>query len=203
MDPYLSMMLASNMTANISLSIVIILLLCCSGFFSGAETAFTTVSNLRLRNLAENKVKGARKAVYIVENYKKTLTTLLVGNNLVNIACTTICAYLFSVWFRNPTIANILNTVVMTIVVLIFGEIIPKATSKANSEKVALRYSGIMFFLMKILTPITFVFLALQKKMIKEKDDATPTVTEDELESIIDTMEEEGVIDSDDADLIQ
>ena len=203
MDPYLPTILASNMTTNIVLIISIVLLLCCSSFFSGAETAFTTVSNLRLRTLAENKVKGARKAVYISENYKKTLTTILVGNNLVNIACTTICAYLFSNLIKNPTLANILNTVIMTIIVLIFGEILPKATSKSNSEKIALKFSGILFFLMKILTPITFLFLALQNKVVKEKEDSTPTVTEDELESIIDTMQEEGVIDSDNANLIQ
>ncbi|MBQ7881044.1 MAG: HlyC/CorC family transporter [Clostridia bacterium] len=203
MDPYLPTMLATNMATNIALLLSIVLLLCCSAFFSCSETAFTTVSNLRFRTLAENKVKGARKAVYISENYKKTLTTILVGNNLVNIACTTICAYLFSNLIKNPTLANVLNTVIMTIIVLIFGEILPKAVGKMNGEKMALRFSGILFFLMKVLTPITFLFLALQNKVVKEKEDATPTVTEDELESIIDTMQEEGVIDSDDADLIQ
>lgn len=203
MDPYLPTMLATNMATNIGLLISIVLLLCCSAFFSGSETAYTTVSNLRFRTLAENKVKGARKAVYISENYKKTLTTILVGNNLVNIACTTICAYLFSSLIKNPTLANVLNTVIMTIIVLIFGEILPKAFGKMSGERMALRFSGILFFLMKIMTPITIPFLALQNKMIKAKDDSTPTVTEDELESIIDTMQEEGVIDSDDANLIQ
>ncbi len=203
MDPYLPTMLATNMTTNIVLTISIILLLCCSAFFSGSETAYTTVSNLRFRTLAENKVKGARKAVYISENYKKTLTTILVGNNLVNIACTTICAYLFSSLIQNPTLANVLNTVIMTIIVLIFGEILPKAIAKMSGERMALRFSGLLFFLMKIMTPITLPFLALQNKMVKAKEDSTPTVTEDELESIIDTMQEEGVIDSDDADLIQ
>ncbi len=203
MDPYLPTILAANTTTSIVLSLSIVLLLCCSAFFSCAETAFTTVSNIRLRTLAESKTKGARKAVYVSENYKKTLTTILVGNNLVNIACTTICAYLFSVLIKNPTLANILNTVIMTIVVLIFGEIMPKAIGKLNSEKMALKFSGILFFLMKVFIPITALFLALQNKLIKTKEDATPTVTEDELESIIDTMQEEGVIDSDDADLIQ
>ena len=203
MDPYLPTMLATNMATNIALSLSIVLLLCCSSFFSCSETAFTTVSNLRLRTLAENKAKGARKAVYISENYKKTLTTILVGNNLVNIACTTICAYLFSMLIKNPTLANILNTIIMTIIVLIFGEILPKAVGKMSCEKMALRFSGVLFFLMKVMTPITAPFLALQNKMVKSKEDTTPTVTEDELESIIDTMQEEGVIDSEDAELIQ
>ena len=203
MDPYLPNMLSISVGTGVGLSVVIILLLCCSAFFSCSETAYSTVSNLRLRSLAENKAKGARKAVYVSEHYKKALTTILVGNNLVNIACTTICAYLFSMLIKNPTLANVLNTVIMTIIVLIFGEIMPKAAGKVNGEKFALRFSGMLFLLMKILTPITFVFLALQNKMVKTKVDDTPTVTEDELESIIDTMQEEGVIDSDDAELIQ
>lgn len=203
MEPYLPTMLSMNLSTGFGLLLVIVFLLCCSAFFSCGETAFTTVSNLRLRSLAENKVKGARKAVYISEHYKKTLTTILVGNNLVNIACTTICAYVFSSLIKNPTLSSALNTVIMTIVVLIFGEILPKAIAKMNSEKMALRFSGILFILIKILTPITLPFLVLQNKVIKSKNDDTPTITEDELESIIDTMEEEGVIDSDDADLIQ
>ena len=203
MDPYLPSMLNISVGTGVGLSIVIVLLLCCSAFFSCSETAFSTVSNLRLRSLAENKAKGARKAVYVSEHYKKALTTILVGNNLVNIACTTICAYLFSILIKNPTLANVLNTAIMTIIVLIFGEIMPKAAGKINGEKLALRFSGVLYFLMKLLTPITFVFLALQNKMVKTKVDDTPTVTEDELESIIDTMQEEGVIDSDDAELIQ
>lgn len=203
MDPYLPSMLNINLGTTSGLSVVIVLLLCCSAFFSCSETAFTTVSNLRLRSLAENKVKGARKAVYVSEHYQKTLTTILVGNNLVNIGCTTICAYLFSILIKNPTLSNVLNTIIMTIIVLIFGEILPKAAGKINGEKFALRFSGVLFFLMKVLTPITFFFLKLQNKVVKTKSDDTPTVTEDELESIIDTMEEEGVIDSDDAELIQ
>ena len=203
MDPYLPSMLSINVGTSIGLSVVIILLLCCSAFFSCSETAYSTVSNLRLRSLAENKAKGARKAVYVSEHYKKALITILVGNNLVNIACTTICAYLFSTLIKNPTLANVLNTVIMTIIVLIFGEIMPKAAGKINGEKFALRFSGMLFLLMKLFAPITCVFLALQNKMVKTKVDDTPTVTEDELESIIDTMQEEGVIDSDDADLIQ
>ena len=202
MDP-LPTLLVANATSSVVLSISIVVLLLCSAFFSCSETAFTSISNLRLRSMAENKVKGARKAVYIKENYQKTLTTILVGNNLVNIACTTICAYLFTSLIKNPTLANVLNTVIMTIIVLIFGEITPKAKAKINSEKIALKFSGALYVLVKIFTPVTWVFIKLQSAMVKQQEETTPTITEDELESIIDTMEEEGVIDSDDADLIQ
>lgn len=182
----------------------VIVLLLFSAFFSSAETAFSRANLIRMKNYADEKKKGARRAVYICENFDKTLSTILVGNNLVNIASTTICAYLFSKFIINPTISNLLNTVVMTIIILIFGEILPKSLAKNNPEGFALKISGFLFFLMKVLTPITFLFGLMQKAANKKsKSDINPTVTEDELESIIDTMTEEGVIDSEDADILQ
>ena len=201
LTPYLGA-ISNTIKVNILLGFVVIFLIMCSAFFSSCETAFSTVNNIRLRNYADEKRKGARKAVYICENFDKTLSTILVGNNLVNIACTTICAYIFSTLFTSPTLANVLNTVIMTIIILIFGEIMPKSFAKQNPEKFALRFSGLLFAIMKVLYPITLVFIKLQKAFIKN-DVTNPTVTEDELESIIDTMEEEGVINSEDADLIQ
>ena len=188
---------------TIVLFLIIILLLCLSAFFSSAETAFTTASVPRLKSLADEKVKGARYAVYIAENTDKTLIAILIGNNFVNICSTTLCAFLFGVLISNPTLSNILNTVVMTIIVLIFGEILPKTLATKSPEKLALKFSGVMFVYMKIMTPLIFVFSGLQKLFSKKNKEAKPTVTEDELESIIDTMEEEGVIDGEDADLIQ
>ena len=182
----------------------LIILLSLSAFFSSSETAFSTANLIRMRNYADEKVKGARKALWIMEHYDKTLATILVGNNFVNIASTTLCAIIFGKFILNPTLANILNTVIMTIVVLIFGEICPKSLAKASADKLALKFAGVMFFLVKVLTPVTYPFYALQKTMLKSvKADENPTVTEDELESIIDTMEEEGVLDAEDADLIQ
>ena len=175
-----------------------------SAFFSASEMAFTTVNQIRLKNLADNKARGARKAIYITEHYDKTLATILIGNNLVNIGLTTICAYIFGVFVTNPTLANILNTVIMTIIVLIFGEILPKTIGKADPLKLALRFSGIMFVIYKVLTPISWVFLKMQKLATKKnKPTDEPSVTEGELESIIDTMEEEGVIDKDNAHIMQ
>jgi len=184
--------------------ILLIFCLVCSAFFSASETAFSGINMIRMKNYAEEKRKGARRALYIMEHFDKTLSTILVGNNFVNIASTTICAYLFGKFILNPTLANVLNTVIMTIIILIFGEIIPKSLAKANPEKTAMRYSGMLFVIMKILTPITFFFGLLQKAALKKvKTSDEPTVTEDELESIIDTMEEEGVIDHDNKEIIQ
>jgi len=183
--------------------ILLVFCLICSSFFSSSETAFSGANMIRIKNYAEEKKKGARRALYIMEHYDKTLSTILVGNNFVNIASTTICAYIFGKFILNPTLANVLNTVVMTIIILIFGEILPKSIAKANPEKYALKFSGILFFLMKVLTPITFFFGLMQRAATRKSKTNEPTVTEDELESIIDTMEEEGVLDSDNANLIQ
>lgn len=190
---------------NIWLYVVAILLIACSAYFSASETSFSTVNQIRLKSLADDNVKGARKAIYITEHWDKGLSTILIGNNLVNIGVTTICAYVFSTIITNPTLANVLNTVIMTIIILIFGEILPKTTVKVEPLKFALRTSLILYLLMKLFTPISFVFQKLQNLATKRSKsaEAEPTVTEDELESIIDTMEEEGVIDEDNASIMQ
>ena len=196
---------ATSFTVTDGLSILgIVLLLVLSAFFSASETAFTTANALRIKNYADEKVKGARRAQYVVDNYDKALVCLLVGNNLVNIASTTLCAYMFSKFIISPTIANLLNTVIMTIVLLIFGEILPKAYAKHNPEKFALKVSGIIFVFMKVIYVIAMPFYGLQKLVLRKKTtQEEPTITEDEFESIVDTMEEEGVIDSENAEMIQ
>ena len=200
-----TLVLAQSITQNdVLLLIGIVVLIFCSAFCSASETAYSSINSLRLKTLAEEKKKGSGKAIYITENFEKTLSCILTFNNLVNIACTTVAGYLFAKFFINkPTIANLLNTVVLTIVILIFGEILPKAKAKANPEKYALRYSGAIYFLLRY-SLIYYPFYLLQKKITKKNEnDSTPTVTENELESIIDTMEEEGVIDHDDKEILQ
>ena len=199
-----TMFLAQIITqSDVILLLGIIILIYCSAFCSASETAYSSCNSLRLKTLAEEKRKGSRKAIYITENFEKTLSCILTFNNLVNIACTTIAGYLFGKFIINPTIANLLNTVVLTIVILIFGEILPKARAKANPEKYALRHAGAIYFLLKY-TFIYYPFYFLQKQITRKKEiDAVPTVTENELESIIDTMEEEGVIDHDNKEILQ
>ena len=199
-----TLVLAQSITQNdILLLIGIVVLIFCSAFCSASETAYSSINSLRLKTLAEEKKKGSGKAIYITENFEKTLSCILTFNNLVNIACTTVAGYLFAKFVIDPTIANLLNTVVLTIVILIFGEILPKAKAKANPEKYALRYSGAVYFLLRY-SVIYYPFYFLQKKITKKKEvDQTPTITENELESIIDTMEEEGVIDHDDKEILQ
>lgn len=205
MDHPCSILAITKLTqGDIFLFIGIILLVVCSAFFSSSETAYSSSNSLRLKTLAEEKAKGARRAIYIAENFEKTIACILTFNNLVNIGATTIAGYLFAKFIISPTLANLLNTVVLTIVILIFGEILPKAKAKRNPEQTAMKYSGILYFLLKY----SFIYLPfywLQKASIKKNkiDNETPTVTEDELESIIDTMEEEGVIDHSNREIIQ
>lgn len=187
----------------IILLIAIMILIMCSAFFSSSETAYSTVNIIRLKSLVEEKEKGSKKALWIAENFDRTLTTILVGNNFVNIAATTLAAVLFSQIIPSDTLANIANTIIMTILVLIFGEIMPKCLAKENAEKIALRYAGTLYFLMKVLYPMVACFMGIRKLFTKNiKIEDTPTVAGSELDTIIDTMESEGEIDEDDADLM-
>ena len=201
------MILATQFTSvHAVLIVAIVILLLCSSFFSASETAFSFMNVLRIRSMAENKVKGARKALYIAEHSDRVLTTILVGNNIVNILSTTICAFLLSQFIQNPTLLNVMNTVVMTIIILITGEILPKSLAKAQPEKFAVKVAGIMYFLMKLLYPIVICFYGLQKLCTRKKEaenEQNTTFTEDELESIIDTMQEEGVLEDSESDIIQ
>ena len=188
----------------ILLGVLLIILLIFSAFFSSSETAYSAVSVMKLKTFVEEKRRGAKKALWIAEHYDRAITTLLVGNNLVNIAASTISVAIFAILISNPTLSNIISTIVMTIIVLIFGEILPKSIAKEKSESIALSYANILYFLIKIFYPIVIIFIGIKKLTFKNiSKSEQPTVTESELENIIDTMESEGVIDSEDADLMQ
>lgn len=188
-----------GMTDAISL-VAVVLLVVLSAFFSSSETAFSSVNTMRIKNYAEEKVKGARRAQYICDHFDMALVSFLVGNNLVNIANTTLCAYLFGKFILNPTLANVLNTVIMTIIILIFGEILPKGYAKHNPEKFVLKFSGAIYAFMKLIYIVALPFYGLQKVVLKNKE--IHKITEDEFETIVDTMEDQGVIDSDNASII-
>lgn len=192
-----------DFSKKIPLFVVLIILLMFSAFFSSCETALSSINIIRLKNFVEEKRKGAKKALYLAERFDVTLVTLLVGNNLVNIGATTIAASVITDLIKNPTLASLANTFLMTVIILIFGEIMPKSTAKQKPEQIALKFSGILYFIQKILWPLTFVFYSLTKLFVNKEKNNAPQVTEEELESIIDTMEDEGVIDDDNAELMQ
>ena len=184
---------------------IIILLVMCSAFFSSTETAYSSVSKIRLKNYADNGNKKAKRAYEIVENYDKALATLLVGNNIVNIAASSLATLLF-VSFWGETNGTLASTVILTIVVLIFGEVLPKNIAIENSEKMCMNSSGMLYTLMVLLTPITFLLLKLNniaKNIASNDNEKEPTVTEDELKYIVESIEEEGVLEEQESNLVQ
>ena len=188
------------------LSAVILLLVMCSAFFSSTETAYSSVSQLRLKSYAESGNKKARRAYQISESYDKALSTILVGNNIVNIAASSLATILF-VGFFGEANGTILSTVILTIVILIFGEAMPKNFAKENSEKTAMSSSGILYALMVLFTPITFLLLKInqlaKKIAVRDNGEKEPTVTEDELKIIVENSEDEGVLEEQESELVQ
>lgn len=182
--------------------IIIIILVFLSAFFSAAETAFTSANRIRLKYMHEEGSKGAGCALKVIEKYDKCLTTILVGNNIVNIGtsslATLLCVNLFG--DRGPVIA----TAATTIIVLIFGEITPKTIAKGNAEAMSIFFGRILSGLMFILTPISAVFLLIQKgatRLFNKKSEVT--VTEQELMHIIDEIEDEGVLEAQESALVR
>ena len=183
--------------------IAVVFLIILSAFFSLAETAYSSVNIVKLRNHMEGKRKGAKKAVYIAEKFDLTLTTIQVGSNLINITAITLFSYVITNVILNSVLAVIIIILLMLILIVIFGEMLPKSYSKENAEQVALNASGLLYFVIKILFPITWIFIKVKKLFNKKSSLFEPYVTEDELESIIDVMEYEGVIEKDNAELLQ
>lgn len=184
---------------------VIILLVMCSAFFSSTETAYSSVSKVRLKNYADNGNKKAKKAYYISEHYDKALSTILVGNNIVNIAASSLGTLLF-VSFLGDASGTLVSTVVLTVVVLIFGEVMPKNIAKENSESFCMSSATVLLVLMFIFTPVTYLLLQINKLVKKIADKSNkkePTVTEDELKYIVESIEEEGVLEEQESELVQ
>ncbi len=182
--------------------IIIIILVFLSAFFSAAETAFTSANRIRLKYMHEEGSKGAGCALKVIEKYDKCLTTILVGNNIVNIGtsslATLLCVNLFG--DQGPVIA----TAATTIIVLIFGEITPKTIAKGNAEAMSIFFGRILSGLMFILTPVSAVFLLIQKgatRLFNKKSEVT--VTEQELMHIIDEIEDEGVLEAQESTLVR
>ena len=190
-------------TFSFPLLIILIALLLLSAFFSMSETAYSSCNIVRLRVYTEDGKKDAKRALETAENFEKTLTTVLVGNNIVNITMATIATRFFALFILNSDVSDLVSTIAITVMVLIFGEIVPKSLAKKYADWLALKLATPIFICKIILFPFTCIFGAIQKALSFSHNDQEPSVTEDELESILDTMSEEGVIHDDEAELIQ
>lgn len=182
--------------------IAIVILIAFSAYFSASETAFTSINRIRIKNLANDGNKRARMVQELSERYDDLLSTILVGNNIVNIATSAIATVLFMEMY--PIYGATISTVVVTIVVLIFGEISPKSLAKENPEKFAMTSAPFLKFLLILLTPVNWLFKCWKKllALIFHTDEVKP-ITEDELLTIVEEAETEGGIDEEQSELIQ
>lgn len=178
---------------------VILVLMLCSALFSACETAFSSVNKIRLKSDAMQGNQRAAKALELAESFDRALTTILIGNNLVNILSASLCTILFTKWFGEGSVG--FSTLAMTVLVLIFGEILPKNYAKNHAEKMALFFAAPLRALIWILTPLIFLFNQLAKLVSKKGEE--PSVTEDELKVIVDQIEEEGVLEEQESDLVR
>ncbi len=195
---------------SIGLIIIMVILLALSAFFSATETAFSTFNRIRMKSMAQSGNKKAALVMKYDDKYDKMLNSVLIGNNIVNISLSSIATLFFVDLLTkvDPTSAQSIgatvSTVVITIAVLIFGEISPKIIAKSNADKVALSFVYVVNAIIVVLTPLSAIFGAWSKlvmKVFKSKDQNT--VTEEELMTIVDEAEEDGTIESDEGDLIR
>lgn len=183
---------------------ILVILLFLSAFFSSAETALTTVNRIRLRTLAEEGDKRAERVLRITDDSGKMLSAILIGNNIVNLSASSLATSLaIRLW---GSVAVGIATGVLTILILIFGEISPKTLATIYSERIALSYSGVIEMLIKVLTPVIYIINKLSMGflfLLKVDPNAGGShMTEEELRTIVDVSKESGVIESEEHEMI-
>ena len=192
--------------------VVILIMILLSAFFSASEISFNASNKMRLKKSAEAGSKTAALAYRISENFTSALSAILIGNNLANIAASTAATVITMSLLLNinaggsDSLASLIATLVMTFLILIFGEIVPKIVAKNNADVTVLWFAYPIRILTYILYPVVWLVMGLVRLLSKiwgKDNDEGPTVIEEELSSIIDTVEEEGVIDEGQSDLLQ
>lgn len=184
--------------------VMLVILLIGSGFFSASETALMSLSRIRIRHMQEEEVKGAKLVGKLTEDSGKLLSSILVGNNVVNIAATSISTSLFISILGTQGVA--VATALMTILVLIFGEITPKTIAANNSEKIAILVSKPIKVIILILTPVVWVFNIITNIIFKifgiKSKSGQPYITEEELRTMVNVSQEEGVLEIEERQII-
>lgn len=182
---------------------VLALLIMLSAFFSSAETALSTVSKVKIRTLVEQGDKRAATLQKVLDRYSKMLSAILIGNNIVNISASSLATSMVIRLYGNVYVG--LATGVLTIVVLLCGEIVPKNWAMLNNEKIALFYGGIIFGLMQILTPVIYIVDKLSggiMKLLRIDINQKAAMTESELRTYVEVSHEDGVIESEEREII-
>ncbi len=189
-------------SSNLTIAITLVVLIGLSAFFSGSETAFSTFNRVRMKSRANLGDKRADRALKLADNYTNLLSTILIGNNIVNILASSLATVLFTDLFGAKGVT--VSTIVMTVLVLIFGEITPKSIAKERAEGMALSLGGPLKAVSVVLTPLNAIFSLWRRlldRVIKPAGDAG--ITEEELLTIVDEAENEGGLDEHESDLIR
>lgn len=188
------------------LILLVVFLVICSGFFSASETAFATASKPRLKNEAESGNPRAIRAESIVDHFVQAISTILVGNNLVNIATTSVITLLCTeYYFPDSSRADLIAEGIATIVLLIFGEIFPKILAADHSNQLVLAFSAPLKAVMLVFKPVVFVVSAMVEKLsvLWTPEDQEPSMTDEELAMVVDSIQEEGVFTESEGELIK
>lgn len=189
---------------SIILLVIIIFCVIMSGYFSATETAFSTLNRIKMKNMAEDGNKKAAKALKLADNYDTLISTILIGNNIVNILASSLATVLFVKLLRDENLATTLSTVVMTVAVLIFGEVSPKSIAKESPEKFAMFSAPLIGVLSVVFTPLNFLFRQW-KKLLSHifKAEEAEGITEEDLITIIEEAEEDGNFEKSETELIR
>lgn len=182
-------------SSSVSQIIALVFLVTMSAVFSSSETAITSVSKIKVRQLDQKDNKNAHLLKKLHDNMQTTISTILIGNNIVNIAASSIATILFTNIFHQN--GALISTVVMTVFVLIFGEVLPKTIAQYKNKSVALKFSRFIYFLTLVFKPIVKVLNILTRLIIKlfvGEDEDSSTLTEEELKTLVEVSEEEGVL---------
>ena len=178
-----------------------------SAYFSATETAFLSFSKTRMKTYAEyDGNKKAKQVLKLYDRYDKLIATILIGNNIVNILMSSLATLLFIQWLKDPNLGSTVSTIVITLLVLAFGEIVPKSMAKNSPEKFALFSAPIISVLMWLFTPISALFVLLQKATAKKKsadDEEEEGMSQEELLMFVEEVEEEGTIEESEVDLLR
>lgn len=186
------------------LLLLLVMLICLSSFFSSTETAVASINRIRLKNMASQGNKKAARVLDLTEDFDRALSAILIGNNLVNISAATIGTILFTKWFGSS--GAWMSTVVLTIIILLFGEILPKSYAKTHADRFLLRVVDILHFFMLLFSPAIYLLLkatSLFSRKSRDKKPRHPMVTEQELKYIIEESQNEGVLEEQESDLVQ
>lgn len=183
---------------------VLVILIILSAFFSSAETALTTVNKIKIKSLADQGNKRAQTVLKVSEDSGKMLSAILIGNNIVNLSASSLMTTLATRLFGSASIG--IATGILTLLILIFGEISPKTLATIYAEKLALTYSGAVYLLMRLMTPVIFIVNKLALLFLRllrvDPNAKTDTMTEHELRTIVDVSHEEGVIETEERQMI-